>query len=174
MNQIELVRGDITKLEVDAIVNAANSSLAGGGGVDGAIHKAAGPKLMEECLKIRERQDGCPPGEAVITSGGNLKVKFVIHAVGPIWNGGKDGEHEILANAYRNSLILADSNSVDTIAFPNISTGIYGFPKIAAAEIAIREVKGFLKSSAHIQSVTFCCFDEENFDIYDQLLYRTQ
>jgi O-acetyl-ADP-ribose deacetylase (regulator of RNase III) len=174
MNQIELVRGDITKLEVDAIVNAANSSLTGGGGVDGAIHKAAGPKLMEECLKIRERQDGCPPGEAVITSGGNLKAKFVIHAVGPIWNGGEDGEHEILGNAYRNSLILAESNSVDTIAFPNISTGIYGFPKIAAAEIAIREVKEFLKSSANIQSVIFCCFDEENFDIYDQMLYRTQ
>lgn len=174
MNQIELVRGDITKLEVDAIVNAANSGLTGGGGVDGAIHKAAGPKLMEECLKIRERQDGCPPGEAVITSGGNLKAKFVIHAVGPIWNGGKESEHEILANAYRNSLILAESNSVDTIAFPNISTGIYGFPKIAAAEIAIREVKEFLKSNANIQSVIFCCFDEENFDIYDQLLYKTQ
>lgn len=174
MNQIELVRGDITKLEVDAIVNAANSSLTGGGGVDGAIHKAAGPKLMEECLKIRERQDGCPPGEAVITSGGNLKAKFVIHAVGPIWNDGKDDEYELLANAYRNSLILAESNSVDTIAFPNISTGIYGFPKIAAAEIAIREVKGFLKSTANIQSVIFCCFDEENFDIYDQMLYRTQ
>jgi O-acetyl-ADP-ribose deacetylase len=174
MNQIELVRGDITKLEVDAIVNAANSSLTGGGGVDGAIHQAAGPKLMEECLKIRERQDGCPPGEAVITSGGNLKAKFVIHAVGPIWNGGKDNEHEILGNAYRNSLILAETNSVDTIAFPNISTGIYGFPKIAAAEIAIREVKEFLKSSASIRSVIFCCFDEENFDIYDQMLYRTQ
>jgi len=174
MNQIELVRGDITKLEVEAIVNAANSSLAGGGGVDGAIHRAAGPKLMEECLKIRERQDGCPPGEAVITSGGNLKAKFVIHAVGPIWNGGKEGEHEILGNAYRNSLILASSNSVDTIAFPNISTGIYGFPKISAAEIAIREVKEFFKTNANIQSVIFCCFDDENFDIYDQLLYRTQ
>lgn len=174
MNRIQLVRGDITKLEVDAIVNAANSSLTGGGGVDGAIHKAAGPKLMEECLKIRERQDGCPPGEAVITSGGDLKAKFVIHAVGPIWNGGNDGEHEILANAYCNSLILAQSNSVETIAFPNISTGIYGFPKIAAAEIAIREVKEFLRKDADIQSVIFCCFDEENLDIYDQLLYRTQ
>jgi O-acetyl-ADP-ribose deacetylase len=174
MNQIELVRGDITKLEVDAMVNAANSSLMGGGGVDGAIHQAAGPKLMEECLKIRERQDGCPPGEAVITSGGNLKAKFVIHAVGPIWHGGNEGEHELLASAYRNSLVLADSNSVERIAFPNISTGIYGFPKVPAAEIAIREVKEFLKKSANIRTVIFCCFDEENFDIYDQLLYRTQ
>ena len=174
MNQIELVRGDITKLEVDAIVNAANSSLMGGGGVDGAIHQAAGPKLMEECLKIRERQDGCPPGEAVITSGGNLKAKFVVHAVGPTWHGGNEGEQELLASAYRNSLVLADSNSVETIAFPNISTGIYGFPKAPAAEIAIRQVKEFLKESTNIRTVIFCCFDEENFEIYDQLLYRTQ
>ncbi len=174
MNQIELVRGDITKLEVDAIVNAANSSLMGGGGVDGAIHQAAGPKLMEECLKIRERQDGCPPGEAVITSGGNLKAKFVVHAVGPIWHGGNEGEHELLASAYRNSLVLADSNSVEKIAFPNIGTGIYGFPKVPAAEIAIRQVKEFLKESSNIRTVIFCCFDEENYDIYDQLLHRTQ
>ena len=174
MNRIELVRGDITKLEVDAIVNAANSSLRGGGGVDGAIHQAAGPKLMEECLWIIERQDGCPAGEAVITSGGDLKAKFVIHAVGPIWNGGKDGEPELLASAYRNSLVLAEGNSVESIAFPNISTGIYGFPKVAAAEIAIREVKEYLKKNANIQSVIFCCFDEENFEIYDQLLDRTQ
>ena len=174
MNHIELVRGDITKLEVDAIVNAANSGLMGGGGVDGAIHQAAGPKLMEECLKIRERQDGCPPGEAVITSGGNLKAKFVVHAVGPTWQGGNEGEHELLGSAYRNSLVLADSNSVESIAFPNISTGIYGFPKAPAAEIAIRQVKEFLKGSTNIRTVIFCCFDEENFDIYDQLLYRTQ
>jgi O-acetyl-ADP-ribose deacetylase (regulator of RNase III) len=174
MNRIEIVRGDITTLEVDALVNAANCDLAGGGGVDGAIHRAAGPKLMEECLRIRERQDGCPPGEAVITSGGNLKAKFVIHAVGPIWNGGNDGEHEILARAYRNSLVLAVSNSVSSIAFPNISTGIYGFPKIAAAEIAIREVKQFLKEDLSIQSLIFCCFDEENFEIYDEMLFRTQ
>jgi O-acetyl-ADP-ribose deacetylase len=174
MNRIELVRGDITKLEVEAIVNAANSNLSGGGGVDGAIHDAAGPKLMEECLKIRERQDGCPPGEAVITSGGNLKAKFVIHAVGPIWNGGTNAEHEILASAYRNCLLLAVANNVTTIAFPNISTGVYGFPKISAAEIAIREVKDFLKKDASIKSVIFCCFDEENFEIYNELLYKTQ
>jgi O-acetyl-ADP-ribose deacetylase (regulator of RNase III) len=172
MNRIQLVRGDITKLEVDAIVNAANSSLTGGGGVDGAIHQAAGPRLLEECLRIRERQDGCPPGEAVITSGGNLKVKFVIHAVGPIWKDGSEDEHNILANAYRSSLVLAQANSVETIAFPNISTGIYGFPKIPAAEIAIREVKDFLTKDDSIQTVTFCCFDEENFDIYNQLLNK--
>jgi O-acetyl-ADP-ribose deacetylase len=172
MNRIELLRGDITKLEVDAIVNAANSALTGGGGVDGAIHQAAGPRLLEECLRIRERQDGCPPGEAVITSGGNLKVKFVIHAVGPIWKDGNDDEHNVLANAYRNSLVLAVANSVETIAFPNISTGIYRFPKIPAAEIAIREVKDFLTKDDTIQTVTFCCFDDENFDIYNQLLNK--
>jgi O-acetyl-ADP-ribose deacetylase (regulator of RNase III) len=174
MNRIELLRGDITTLEVEAIVNAANSSLMGGGGVDGAIHRAAGPGLLEECLKIKERQGGCPPGEAVITSGANLKAKFVIHAVGPVWNGGKEQEREVLANAYRNSLVLASSNSVNSIAFPNISTGIYGFPKVAAAEIAIKEVKEYLKQDAIIQSVIFCCFDEENYDIYDEMLYRTQ
>ena len=172
MNRIELLSGDITKLEVDAIVNAANSALTGGGGVDGAIHQAAGPRLLEECLRIRERQDGCPPGEAVITSGGNLKVKFVIHAVGPMWKDGNDDEHNVLANAYRNSLVLAVANSVETIAFPNISTGIYRFPKIPAAEIAIREVKDFLTKDDSIQTITFCCFDGENFDIYNQLLNK--
>lgn len=170
MSRIQLTRGDITVLEVDAIVNAANSSLMGGGGVDGAIHRAAGPKLLEECLKIKERQDGCPPGEAVITSGANLKAKFVIHAVGPIWRGGHEDEKELLASAYRNSLVLAVSNSVSTIAFPNIGTGVYGFPKKAAAEIAIREVRSFLIHDQTIQNVIFCCFDEENYDIYRTLL----
>ena len=150
MNRIEVLQGDITTLEVDAIVNAANSELSGGGGVDGAIHHAAGSKLLDECKTIRERQGGCPPGEAVITSGANLKAKFVIHAVGPIWYGGKDNEDELLANAYRNSLILAVSNSIESIAFPNISTGIYKFPKKAAAEIAIREVKEFLSNDGTI------------------------
>lgn len=172
MNRIQLVQGDITKLEVDAIVNAANSSLMGGGGVDGAIHQAAGPKLLEECLKIKERQDGCPPGEAVITSGANLKAKFVIHAVGPVWTGGKENESEVLASAYRNSLTLAVSNSVKTIAFPNISTGIYQFPKKAAAEIAIREVNDFLSKDQTVESVIFCCFDEENYKIYSEMLNK--
>ena len=170
MNRIELTRGDITTLDVDAIVNAANSSLMGGGGVDGAIHRAAGPKLLEECLKIRDRQGGCPPGEAVITSGANLKARFVLHAVGPIWRDGKEDEKELLANAYKNSLILAVSNSIASIAFPNISTGIYGFPKKPAAEIAIREVKDFLSHDHTIQRVIFCCFDDENHDIYHRLL----
>jgi O-acetyl-ADP-ribose deacetylase (regulator of RNase III) len=170
MNRLELVRGDITELAVDAIVNAANSSLLGGGGVDGAIHLAAGPKLLEECLKIIERQDGCPPGEAVITSGANLKAKFIIHAVGPIWEGGNAREDEVLAKAYKNSLVLAVSNSVETIAFPNISTGVYHFPKERAAEIAIREVNEFLSNDETIQKVIFCCYDEENFKIYDRML----
>ena len=169
MSRIEVLQGDITTLEVDAIVNAANSDLAGGGGVDGAIHHAAGPKLVEECKAIRDRQGGCPPGEAVITSGANLKAKFIIHAVGPIWNGGKEDEAQLLANAYRNSLILAVSNSVGSIAFPNISTGIYRFPKKLAAEIAIREVNDFLNNDTTIQKVIFCCFDEENFKLYNQL-----
>lgn len=169
MSRIEVLHGDITTLEVDAIVNAANSELGGGGGVDGAIHLAAGPKLVEECNIIRERQGGCPPGEAVITTGANLKAKFIIHAVGPIWNGGKEDEPQLLANAYRNSLILAVSNSVESIAFPNISTGIFRFPKKLAAEIAIREVNDFLNNDTTIQKVIFCCFDEENFKLYNQL-----
>src|SRR5688572_10296370 len=170
MSRIEVLQGDITTLEVDAIVNAANSGLAGGGGVDGAIHRAAGPKLVEECNTIRERQGGCPPGEAVVTTGANLKAKFIIHAVGPTWNGGKEDEPQLLASAYRNSLILAVSNSVESIAFPNISTGIYRFPKKMAAEIAIREVNDFLNNDTTIQKVIFCCFDEENFKLYNQLL----
>lgn len=170
MNRIEVQHGDITTLDVDAIVNAANSELIGGGGVDGAIHHAAGPRLLDECKTIRERQGGCPPGEAVITSGADLKAKFVIHAVGPIWYGGKEDEAQLLASAYRNSLTLAVSNSVESIAFPNISTGIYRFPKKAAAEIAIREVKNFLSNDETIQKVIFCCFDDENFKIYNQLL----
>jgi O-acetyl-ADP-ribose deacetylase (regulator of RNase III) len=170
MNRIEVLRGDITTLEVDAIVNAANSGLSGGGGVDGAIHRAAGPKLVEECKAIRERQGGCPPGEAVITTGADLKAKFIIHAVGPTWNGGKEDEPQLLASAYRNSLVLAVSNSVESIAFPNISTGIFRFPKKLAAEIAIREVNDFLNNDMTIQKVIFCCFDEENFKLYNQLL----
>jgi O-acetyl-ADP-ribose deacetylase len=170
MNRIEILQGDITALEVDAIVNAANSELSGGGGVDGAIHHAAGPKLLDECKVIRERQGGCPPGEAVITSGADLKAKFVIHAVGPIWYGGKEDEAQLLANAYRNTLILAASNSVQTIAFPNISTGIFKFPKKPAAEIAIKAVKEFLNNDSTIHRVIFCCFDEENYKIYNQLL----
>jgi O-acetyl-ADP-ribose deacetylase (regulator of RNase III) len=170
MDRVKLIQGDITKLEVDAIVNAANTSLLGGGGVDGAIHRAGGPAILEECKKIRNRQGGCAVGEAVITTGGNLKAKFVVHTVGPVWNGGNHQEDQLLANAYRNSLKLAVDNEITSIAFPNISTGIYSFPKGRAAEIATQEVKAFLDSDVSIQTVIFCCFDEENFKIYESIL----
>jgi O-acetyl-ADP-ribose deacetylase (regulator of RNase III) len=165
-NKIQIVKGDITKLKVDAIVNAANSSLMGGGGVDGAIHRAGGPQILEECVKI----GGCPTGEAVITSGGKLPAKYVIHTVGPVWNGGKKNEDELLANCYRNSLKLAVANKIKTIAFPNISTGIYRFPKEQAAEIALKTVREFLSGNDSIEEVIFVCFDDENLNIYKKLL----
>jgi O-acetyl-ADP-ribose deacetylase (regulator of RNase III) len=170
MNRVKLIQGDITTLQVDAIVNAANSSLLGGGGVDGAIHRAGGPQILEECRQIRNRQGGCKAGEAVITRGGKLKVKHVIHTVGPVWNGGNSNEEQLLANAYRNSLQLAVENNINTIAFPNISTGVYGFPKRRAAEIAIDTVEQFLQDNESIREVVFCCFDEENTSLYKQLL----
>lgn len=170
MSRVKLIQGDITKLQVDAIVNAANSSLLGGGGVDGAIHRAGGPLILEECRQIRNKQGGCKTGEAVITGGGNLKAKHVIHTVGPVWNGGTHNEELLLANAYRNSLQLAVHNGISTIAFPNISTGIYGFPKRRAAEIAIETVQQFLQVNESIREVIFCCFDEENTNLYQQLL----
>lgn len=170
MSRLKLIQGDITKLQVDAIVNAANSSLLGGGGVDGAIHRAGGPQILEECRQIRNKQGGCKTGESVITSGGNLKAKHVIHTVGPVWNGGSNYEEQLLENAYRNSLQLAVENNISTIAFPNISTGIYGFPKRRAAEIVIDTVQQFLKSNESIREVIFCCFDEENTNLYKQLL----
>jgi len=169
MNRIEIIQGDITQLTTDAIVNAANTSLMGGGGVDGAIHRGGGPQIMEECIKIRNRQGGCPVGEAVITTGGNLKAKFVIHTVGPTWSG-KPNDDMLLANAYRNSLILAVDNDVKTIAFPNISTGVYRFPKSQAAAIALREVQLFLQNDTTLDKVIFCCFDVENFELYSTLM----
>jgi O-acetyl-ADP-ribose deacetylase (regulator of RNase III) len=168
--RIELARGDITKLQVDATVNAANTSLLGGGGVDGAIHRAGGKAILEECIKIRDKQGGCKVGEAVITTAGNMPAKYVIHTVGPVWSQSKTGADELLANAYRNSLKLAIENHIKSIAFPNISTGIYHFPKDKAAEIAIKTVKGFLSNYPQIDKVIFVCFDEENFNIYEQLL----
>jgi O-acetyl-ADP-ribose deacetylase len=171
MKRVELVFGDITSLEVDVIVNAANNSLMGGSGVDGAIHRTGGPQILEECMAIRKRQGGCPTGEAVITTAGNLKAKFVIHTVGPVWSGNDQEEEErLLGNAYRNSLSLAVSNMVKTIAFPNISTGTYRFPKKRAAEIAIQEVRTKLAKDDSLLQVIFCCFDKENFDIYMELL----
>ena len=168
-NRIRITLGDITKLTVDAIVNAANSSLLGGGGVDGAIHRAGGPEILLDCEKIRSRQGGCPTGDAVITSAGNLPAKYVIHTVGPIWQGGGNNEENLLANCYKNSLELSKENGVRSIAFPNISTGVYGFPKELAAEIAIREVSEFLKHDNSFDKVIFVCFDKENHRIYSAL-----
>jgi len=168
--QIKLVQGDITKIEVDAIVNAANTSLLGGGGVDGAIHRAGGKAILDECIQIRNRQGGCKTGEAVITTAGNLPARYVIHTVGPVYNNGKTGEDELLASAYLNSLKLAAENQAETIAFPNISTGIYHFPKKAAAEIAVKTVKDFMAKDDRIRQVVFVCYDEENYNIYKDLL----
>ncbi|MFO7656659.1 MAG: O-acetyl-ADP-ribose deacetylase [Bacteroidales bacterium] len=165
-NKIELIKGDITTLTTDAIVNAANRSLLGGGGVDGAIHRAAGPGLLAECKSL----GGCETGEAKITSGYNLLAKFVIHTAGPVWHSGKDNEKEMLASCYKNSLEIAENMKLKTIAFPNISTGVYGFPKEPAAEIAINTVIDFLKKTTVLQSVIFACYDEENFQIYKKLL----
>jgi O-acetyl-ADP-ribose deacetylase (regulator of RNase III) len=168
--KIELINGDITKMQVDAIVNAANTSLLGGGGVDGAIHRAGGRAILEGCIKIRERQGGCQVGEAVVTTAGNMPAKYVIHTVGPVWSKSKSGAEELLAHAYYNSLKIAIENGVKTIAFPNISTGIYHFPKDKAAEIAIQTVRDFLSEHSQIEKVIFVCFDEENYAIYKKLL----
>ena len=167
---IKLLLGDITKIGVDAIVNAANSSLLGGGGVDGAIHRAGGRAILDECRKIVERQGGCPTGEAVITTAGNMPARYVIHTVGPVWHGGMNNEDQLLANAYSNSLRLAVDNGVKTIAFPNISTGVYGFPKDRAAKIAIETVRKFLEKDKSLNEVVFVCFDRENHEIYERLL----
>lgn len=167
---IELIKGDITKIQVDAIVNAANTSLLGGGGVDGAIHKAGGKAILEDCQKIRSKQGGCKIGEAVITTAGKLPAKFVIHTVGPVWNNGKSDEENLLFLAYTNSLKLALDNQIKTIAFPNISTGIYHFPKNKAAQIAIKTVKDFLETTDVIEKVFFVCYDDENYKIYNELL----
>lgn len=166
----ELLKGDITKIQVDAIVNAANTSLLGGGGVDGAIHRAGGKTILEECQKIRNKQGGCKVGEAVITKAGKLPCKFVIHTVGPVWNNGKNKEEELLTLAYSNSLRLAIENKIETIAFPNISTGIYHFPKAKAAEISINTIKSFLTTTTKLKKVIFVCFDIENYNIYNNLL----
>jgi O-acetyl-ADP-ribose deacetylase (regulator of RNase III) len=165
-SRIEIIAGDITKLVLDAIVNAANSSLLGGGGVDGAIHRGAGPELYEECKRLK----GCPTGEAKITKGYNLPAKHVIHTVGPIWNGGERNEDEKLARCYRNSLLLAAQNGLKTIAFPAISTGAYGFPMDRAARIAIREAIAFLAVNPDFEKVIFCCFGPAAFRVYEEVL----
>lgn len=165
-DKIILQKGDITKLTVDAIVNAANKTLLGGGGVDGAIHRAAGKELMEECKTL----NGCDTGDAKITSAYKLPAKYVIHTVGPVWQGGRNDEPELLASCYRRSLEIAIENKIKTIAFPNISTGVYGYPKYDAAKIAIDTVSYFIQKHAKIEKVIFAVFDEENFTIYKKLL----
>ena len=168
MERIQLYQGDITEMHVDVIVNAANNSLLGGGGVDGMIHRAAGPKLLAACKKL----NGCETGQAKITQAYRLPARFVIHTAGPIWHGGKIGEREQLASAYFNSLKLAKEHKLKTIAFPNISTGVYHFPKPLAAEIAIKTVSGFLNKDDWFDEVTFCAYDDENFEIYRKVLYH--
>ncbi len=162
MNRITIISGDITKVNADAIVNAANSSLMGGGGVDGAIHRAGGPDILEDCIKIVDLQGGCKTGDAVITTAGKLPAKFVIHTVGPVWKGGASGEPDLLRNCYINSLKLAVENGCRSVAFPNISTGVYGYPKDMAASVSVRAVAEFLSENELPESVMFVCYDEEN------------
>ncbi len=166
LDRIEVIQGDITQQKVDAIVNAANTTLLGGGGVDGAIHRAAGPGLLEECRKI----GGCPTGEARITHGYNLPARWVIHTVGPVWRGGTHNEDQLLANCYRNSLDLAARYGVKTIAFPSISTGAYGFPVERAARIALREIATSLAANPTVQKVIMVCFGDRAFQEYKSAL----
>jgi O-acetyl-ADP-ribose deacetylase (regulator of RNase III) len=161
-DRIELVQGDITKLQVDAIVNAANESLLGGGGVDGAIHRAAGPQLLNECRKL----GGCPTGEAKITKGYKLPAKHVIHTVGPVWHGGGHGEDDLLANCYRNSLALAEKHGLATIAFPSISTGVYRFPMDRAVRIALKEIMAFLRTANNVKKATLVCFGDDAYQCH--------
>lgn len=164
---IDVLKGDITKVNVDAIVNAANESLLGGGGVDGAIHSAAGKGLLAECRTI----GGCPTGEARLTHGYNLPARYVIHTVGPIWRGGGSNEESLLFSAYTNSLILARDNGIKTIAFPSISTGIYGYPKVEAAKVAIGAIRNFLLGNLLPEKVVLVCFDDENYTLYKGLVF---
>lgn len=166
MNRISLIKGDITSLQVDAIVNAANTSLLGGGGVDGAIHQAAGKELLDECRTLK----GCETGDAKITRAYKLPCKHVIHTVGPVWRDGLHDEQQLLMSCYRRSLELAVENGVKTIAFPNISTGIYRFPKEKAAIIALETISDFLRKDKSIEEVIFCTFDEENHALYKDLI----
>ncbi|QKG51560.1 O-acetyl-ADP-ribose deacetylase [Hymenobacter sp. BRD67] len=169
-SRLRIEQTDITKLATTAIVNAANSSLLGGGGVDGAIHRAGGPEILEECRKIRARQGGCKTGEAVITTGGRLPAGYVIHTVGPVWNGGLKGEPELLASCYRNSLRIAAEHKLDSVGFPGISTGIYGYPKEEAAAIAVREVQQWLAAHEWPKEVVLVAFDGQARQLYERQL----
>jgi O-acetyl-ADP-ribose deacetylase (regulator of RNase III) len=170
--RLEVIQSDITSLQVDAIVNAANTSLLGGGGVDGAIHRNGGTQILDECIQIRNKQGGCAIGEAVITNAGKLPAKYVIHTVGPVWNGDKLEKKKLLAKCYENSLHLAIKHSIKSIAFPNISTGIYHFPKTIAAQIAIETINSFPYLEL-FDKIIFVCFEEDNFNIYHELLNKT-
>jgi O-acetyl-ADP-ribose deacetylase len=169
--EVKLIHGDITKLDgIDCIVNAANTSLLGGGGVDGAIHRNGGKAILDDCLKIRARQGGCKVGNAVLTTAGKLSVKYIIHTVGPKWVDGNNDEDKLLERAYLSTLSLADKNNIESIAFPNISTGIYGYPKEEAAKIAIKTVREYIVNNTNIKLVIFICYDLENYEIYNKLL----
>lgn len=165
-----MVQADITAISVDAVVNAANTSLLGGGGVDGAIHRKGGQAILEDCMKIRARQGGCETGKAVITTAGNLPADYVIHTVGPVWNDGLKAEGQLLENCYRNSLQLAEEHGVQSIAFPNISTGIYKFPKERAAQIAVSTIRSYKPATPSLKEVIFVCFDDINYHLYVELL----
>ncbi len=170
--ELTLIQGDITKQKTEAIVNAANTTLLGGGGVDGAIHRAGGVTILEECKKIRAKQGGCPTGEAVITTGGNLKAKYVIHTVGPVWSGGKRKEDTLLHNAYKNSLSLARDKGIRSLSFPSISTGAYGFPIECAADIALSTVRNFLEGYT-FEEVRFVLFSQKDLKIYEEVWEKT-
>ncbi len=170
MQKIKLIQGDITKITADAIVNAANTSLLGGGGVDGAIHRAGGPAILQDCQRIRARQGGCAVGDAVITTAGNLAATYVIHSVGPRWQDGLHQESELLAQAYASCFALINKHEIQSVVFPNISTGIYRFPKQLAAEIALAAIRQGLQENPQLQQLSVVCFEQDSYQIYQQLL----